>query len=264
MINPYVFRRIGALVMMGFVPALFWMIGITFFGFVYAIGFFILAVLVCFIFSTLLLKNPFTSMLEGKGILCFDFNSTGVIVPFLVSVQPPFVEGFLGKMRVKDIFNRSAVHMLATPEPAKSKLVIEDNKYKFELDHETYNKARFALYHYPVLIYNRTLKTFLTKDYLSTAEKDAFAEHQALHLNLVLEDLSTKIRDFGRYIVELTRPQEGKGFVGSIWFYILIGLGLILMAVLLGPTVISTLKGSAASLGASAGSAIPSAPVTPR
>lgn len=189
--------------------------------------------------ANFLLKNPFTSLLEGQGILVIDLNSTGIIAPFICSIQDNLLVN--KARRVRDIFDRKAVHSLALPTSAKAEVKhSSDGAISFNLSKEEFNQSRFSLYQYPVLFYNSQIKSLLTKDFLSEAEKIAFAEHSILYQNRILENLSSDVKDFARYIVELTKP--AKNIFANKWVWIIIIGAFILLAFMFAPAIIGAVK----------------------
>ncbi len=254
MLNLFTVRKYAAILLSGFISVILFIIGDMYYGFLYALGFLAIALVLSVLLGNVLLKNPFTSMLEGKGILAFNFDSTGIIKPFIVALQPPFIKGKLGGNTVIDVFDRATVWNLTPPvendTPAK---FTEDKKIKIELSEKEYNKARFGLFHYPVIIYNEQIKSLLTKDFFSDSEKDAFAEHGVLYLNRKLEELTSVVRDFGRYVVELTKPKSS--FFQSKWaIWLVIAVFAIILA-MFAPYIWNAIKGGLGSTASAIGQA---------
>jgi hypothetical protein len=209
--NVFTLKKYGTLILAGFLPTISFTIGMVFYGLWMAIGLFMIGTAAGLIVGRILLRNPFTDMLEGKGLLIFNLDSTGIIRPFIVTLNQPYVSGALNKTeQVNDVYDRSAVLSLAPPVK-EGEAVIQGDKIKIELDQGEFNRSRYGMFHYPVLLYNAQVKSCITKDFLSDQEKTSFAEHGVLYLNRKLEELTSVVRDFGRYVVELTKPKE------SIW-----------------------------------------------
>lgn len=251
MINIYKVKKWGAFITSGLLPVLFFVIGAQFYGFLAGVAAMVLGLLFGVLIGMFLVKNPFTDMLEGKGLLALDVNSTGVITPFIVNIvsnQVRFIDPKT-KEEIDEPFDREAVHMLNVPKALKSsKVVVADNKFYMKLDQDEFNSGRFSLFQYPVLFYNSLLKTILTKEMLSDNEKTAFAEHSILHLNHQVRDLSRHIRDFGRAVVETLKP--AKSLTAQWWFWLIIGVVVIMLIVLLAPLVsdaIANFGGNAAA-----------------
>jgi hypothetical protein len=241
MINSFKVRKWVAVLL----PSLFatsgYVIGVMSYGMLGGIVAWASITLLLSIISILLLKNPFSAMLEGKGILALNLDSTGIIKPFIVNVDSPYIKGKLGKHEVSDVFDREAVFQLATPLKAKDNLEqLDDGTIVIRIPPTIYNKGRFSLFHYPVIIYNEQLKTVITKDFLSTGEKEAFAEHGILYLNRKMEELSSAIRDFGRHIIDTLKP---KGAMGGKMTMIIIIIILVILGALFAPSIIDAIKG---------------------
>lgn len=227
MINTFIFKRITALAVSGFLTTTLFFIAGQYYGLFWGIAFFLVGLLLSVVLGSIILLNPFTRMLEGKGVLAINIDSTGILRPFIVSLQSPYIKGKLNKRPINDVWDRETVMQMAAPKKAAAKAIpTEDGGIKIELNELEYNKARFALFHWPVLIYNEQVGSVLTKDFLSTQERDTFAEHGVLFLNRKVEELTHIIRDFGRYVVELTKPKsewyKNPWLIGFIIFLIIV------------------------------------------
>lgn len=115
LLNPFVMRRTIATVLCPVIACVLFFVGLIYYQLIGAIFFMFVALLLCYFLGRVLLLNPFTAMLEGKGILVLNIDSTGVIRPFIVSVMSPFIQGKLNGRQVKDAFDRSAVFHMAAP-----------------------------------------------------------------------------------------------------------------------------------------------------
>lgn len=267
--NVFVAKRWGSFALLSVAPACVLVLVSVFYGIWIGLGFFFAVILICWLLATVLLKNPFTAMLEGKGILVIDINSTGVLTPFIVRLKNPYVSGRLKGESVKDVYDRDAVYQLDEPrKPEKFETIEADLKADgtliITLSKDRFNRSRFQLFQYPVLFYNSQIKGMLTKDYLSEQEKESFSEHLLLNLNRKLEDLESQMRDFARYVVETTRPKAG-GLLQKYWWVIviLVVIGIGIMAYVFGkPLLLGMIKGGTQAANSGAG-ATPSAPVVP-
>jgi len=244
MFNAFVMKKYAVLLALPSIVATAVVLGGMYYGLFGALGFLVGGLLIAVVGGIFLLKNPFSDMLEGKGILVFDINSTGIIRPFIVKVLPPYIKGKVGSVLVEDVYDRQAVFHLAKPEKAGSVDQARDGGITININEEELNRGRFGLFHYPVLLYNSQLGSIVTKDFFSDQEKSVFAEHITLHLNRKLEDLDMHLRDFGRYVVELLKP-KGEGFLAGKWMWIIIIGGVIIMAVIFGPSIIEAVRGAA-------------------
>jgi len=238
MLNPFKIKKWGALSLMGFMPAVTFAIMALYYGYWGGLISMFVVLLVVMPLCNLMLKNPFTDMLEGKGILAFDINSTGIIKPFIVALDPPYLHGQVNKREVKDVYDRENTFSLQTPVNfIKSKLKGQKRKdggvkmpQLKDLDAEAYNYAKFGLNHYPVLIFNSAIDSFMTKQTLSSLEKDTFAEQTIIFLNKRVENLTSHIVNFGRAVVEEFNPGWGNILRNPlVWVGIIILIGLLVV-----------------------------------
>lgn len=240
--NPFVLKKYSALIVASSLSTVAFFIGVKFFSLMVGIGAFLGAMLVSVFLGTILLKTPFNVMLEGKGLLCFDMNSTGMIVPFNISLQAPYMQGEYKGQNIKDIFDRAAVFQLSPPvnnsQPLKED---KDRNVTITLDQDKFNSAKFALYQYPVLVWNDNIKSLVTKDFFSEMERDAFAEHGVLYLNKQVEELNNHLLNFGRYVVENLKPATA--WYKNKWVIIVLVIAFIIFLVLFAPAVIEQFKG---------------------
>ena len=192
-----------------------------------------------------MLKNPFTAMVEGSGLLVLDMNSTGVIQPFLCRIRLPKIFGKLHGATKIDVWDRDLTHMFGQPIKVEEKVeVLEDGSMKLpDLSREEYSKARFSLWHYPVLIWNEKLQSFLTKDALSTTEKLMFAEHSAYAQNIQLQILNDRLEKLTRTFLDALRPVLD--FLKKPWVWIVMLLVVGGLAVIFLPDIMSGMQGSA-------------------
>jgi hypothetical protein len=252
--NVFKLRKWAALLLTGLLTVISFFIGLKYYGFWLGLAAMGGGLLFSVLLSCLLLKNPFTDMLEGKGILALNIDSTGVIKPFIVSVQQPYIIGWLNKTWIKGIFDRALVFNMAVPTktktPAKLNPGCKDKGIALVLDEDEYNRARFGFFHYPVLIYNQNVQSFVTKDFLSDTEKTTFAEYLALYLNRKMEELTSAVRDFGRHVVELSKPQGS--ILQNKWFWIIMVIGMVILGIMFAPSiynaVVNTMHGAGGAL----------------
>lgn len=255
MLNVFVIKRWATLILAGFIPTISFVIGMNFYNFWIGLILLFVGIMVCMFMGSMLLKNPFTMMLEGKGLLCLNIDSTGVIKPLILKVMKPYVKGKIDNFEhVDDVYDRSTVLNLANPTKEGEikvkgedvEITAYDKEGNLKLSVDEFNASRFGLYHYPVLIYNGQIKSLVTKDFLSEKEKNTFAEHGILYLNRKLEELTGTLRDFGRYVVELTKP-KGSIFQNK-WFWIIMLVALVIMALLFAKPILSSLSGASQTL----------------
>jgi hypothetical protein len=222
--NIFNIKKIIALTVPGLITTLSFFIVFQFYGLLWACGAMILGVIVSFFLSSALIKNPFLDMLEGRGLLVLSEDSTGIIQPFIVRVNPPNAEGNIKGEMVKDAWDRNATFTLSSPVAVQNGASFDEKgNMSIQIDNKYFNRARFGLYQYPVLIYNNMLKSFVTKDYLSATEKNMLSEHFILNANRQMEQLSGYMRDFGRGIVELHKPKDKSLLSGKmVWIIVIV------------------------------------------
>ena len=265
MLNLFKLKRWAALFLAGFLPTIAFYIGMMY-GIFIAIPCFIVSAVISILIASLILKNPFTSMLEGQGLLTFHIDSTGVVRPFLMALDQPYVRSKQGNTLIEDVYDRECVLSVAPPSKCGLLETKEnaqgDKEIHIILNSNDFNKARFQMWQYPLLIYNGQLKSLVTKEFLSQNEKQAFSEHGILYLNRKMEELTSLIRDFGRYIVELSKPTTS--IFKSKWFWIVIIFVGVVIAGLFGYPIIQQLMGKTGSSAISAISNAGGAAVIPQ
>lgn len=242
MLNPFVMKKWAALILSGAVPTILWTVGSLYYGLWGGVGFFLVGLLLSVIAGSVLLSNPFTKMLEGKGVLGLLLDSTGIIKPFIWVVKSPYMFTRLGGKNVKDVFNREAVGHIAAPQNAELPAEFgEKGGLNLRLTEKELNDSRFQMFHFPCVIFNNQIGSTITKDWLSDKESTTFAEHGILYMNRQLESLNAAMLNFGRYIVELTKPSE-KWYQNKWILFLVIGLAVLLL-VMFAPAVINAVKG---------------------
>jgi hypothetical protein len=253
MFNPFKIKRNIAMLIVGAFPIITYMfiepytLPPTNLSFWWVVAGTMTSVLIFSVIAGLLLRHPFTRIVEGEGLAVFDISSTGIVQPFLISLSNNEVRGKLGKTGIKGVFDRESVYQLADPINVKAPLEIDKDTgdVTIKITNAEYHRSRFALYHRPLLLYNSQIQSLITKDYLSDKEKTTFTEYGLLYLVRKVEELSTAMLNFGRYVVEMTRPKQD--FVGSTWFWILIIGGFVVLAIMFGPSILEAIRGASDS-----------------
>lgn len=309
MVNLYKVKVYAALIISPLLTVLSFVIVAQFYGFLWGLAGMFAGIMISVLISKLMIRNAYSLMLEGHGVLVHNIDSTGIMRPFIVQVQSPYIKN--KKEDVNDVFDRNAVYHYAVPMKARKAMeLLEDGGVRLTLDKtemikvldkkslgvlelkredyrileekkkgwfglgglqtiklqlteealskvegatkqnltvielsaKEYNDARFALFHYPALIWNDQIKSMLTKDFLAGQEKEAFAEHNVLYLNRKMEELTSVIRDFGRYVVELTKPKSD--WFQNKWAWIIIAIVVIILIALFAPSIITAIKGA--------------------
>lgn len=255
----YKFKKYAIQMMLGIMPMLVFMIifiataAAVFIDplfFVIAFMASIIVIAVIIIIGNLMLRHPILSMLEGKGLLTFIYDSTGLIRSFNVMVNAPNMTGVPPgtKEPLEDTYDTDLMFRLLLPETAtmtdafmleknedgsiklgekKKVLVLPSEKDKF--DHLFSFEAR------PTFIFNSILGKFLSRDALASFEKDIVLKHNALNILKKVQETTNHFRDFGRYAGELTKPKQGFWARNSLLRWIVIGsiIALIIFVILL-------------------------------
>lgn len=240
MFNPFVIKKWTALILLPMISLVSFYATLQFKGMLWAIGALLISLLITAILGSFILKNPFSDMLEGKGILVQNMDSTGVVHTFIVAVRSPFIEGKLNDTAVKDVFDRESVYQIATPVKCGT-CQFEGEELVIRMTKKEFQKARFQFYTYPMLIWNDQIKSMMTKDMLSQMEKQAFTEHTILYLNRKIEELSAQIRDFARYVIDQLKPSSN--LLSKWWIWLLIGGVVILLGALFLPKIMASMQG---------------------
>lgn len=219
----------------------------------YSAGGWILGALIGILLFNLLTSHALTDLIEGSGILCLTFDSTGVIDPFILKVNPPLLSN--KKRGISTLFDRSMFFYLKAPQTANLYNVpplatgetpaipsanpnFED--YIIRMPKSKQNSLTFAFKQFPCLIFNKNSETFLSKDFLCSGEESAMMKHQVLYLKRKTEELTSVMRDFARYVIELTRPQKSLMSNWLFWAAIIIFVLIIgYLAITIGPSLIS-------------------------
>lgn len=241
MINPFVIKKWAALLIAGLFPTIGFAIGIRVTGnYLIGLGIMFVFLVLTVPISNLMIKNPFSSMLEGKGILAMDITSTGIIRPFVLGVDNPYIKGKLEKDVIEDVFNRNTIANIKPPKAGKP-VKMAEGKIAFELDQDEFNNARMGMLQYPVILYNSIIKSVITKEMLSDKEKNSFAEHQLIYLNNKNQELSSHIRDFGRAVVEHLRPKQS---IWSNWItWVVLGIIVFALGAMFLPLILDAIQG---------------------
>lgn len=262
MVNVFKLRKFAALLLCCFLPTILYTAGIRMYGFLIGMAMFAGGALIALLIANIMIRNPFSLMLEGSGLLVFNFDSTGILRPFITTLYPPYIKGRLGDDEVNDVYDRETVIQLAAPVKGGT-AKYDGERIRIEIDENEFNKSRFGMFQYPTLIYNAQIKSLLTKDMFSEQEKDSFAEHGVLYLNRKLEELTTILRDFGRYVVELTKPKAS--FLQSKIFIVILIVGLIILLILFAKPLIDIFVGGGQTASEAIGKVVGgNGPVVPR
>ena len=256
---PYTIKELMAFAFAAIIPSV--TMGITF-GVIKNVTIMLIAwpfsLLVSYLIMILFLRNPFTEMLKKKGMLVLDITSTGFLNFFLVKVAPPKIFGKYNGRIVEDMWDRNASIVMNLPSKSSSISYQDQNgNWNFRINNEDFQKSKMQLNQYPVLLYNSQINTFVTKEFFNDIENSSFANHPIIRLNDLAFDLSTRLRDFSRGVVDNLKAgtnifQSKAGIVVVVIFVVIIIIALIMG----GPSLIEGLKSSLGDAGGAVGTAV--------
>lgn len=232
----------------------------------------VIATIVIMLIGNRWLRHAFTSMLEGKGLLTFILDSTGVMGTFNVQVDAPKMRGAFQPKNmpaIDDTYDTDLLHRLMVPKDATMTKAItfekdEQGNFKFgePVDVLVLPKAEekyehlFMFENRPVFIFNKVMRKFLSRDALATYEKDIEIKHNALNILKKVQETDINFRNFGRYIGENIKPIK-KGFFASNY------VKYILLAAIIGTIVFILLMFVPGILNAASNVGVPSIPSPP-
>lgn len=186
-------------------------------------------------------RHPLIDLIEGKGILILTLDSTGIIHPYIAQVEPPMIKAKGKGGMIHGIFDRKGLAYLKVP--TKAKLNIDENNndkiLTLKLPKNSEHKYTFGFGSFPVFLYNRNLQEFISKDSLANLEMDASIRSMVFYLKKKTEELTSVMRDFARYVIEMSKPRPAFAFMKSIWFWVMILVVLGLLAYLFLPQLLN-------------------------
>jgi len=258
MISFYKWKRLGVFTLLGTLPVLiFIMIFLSSVEFiivdpiylVIALMASLLVAVILIIMGGRMLRHPFISMLEGKGLLSMILDSTGLVGLFNVVVDAPRMKGIFpvkGVEEVEDTYNTDLMHRLFVPRDAKLTKAVSfkhDDNGNVVVDRyvdvlvlptgdEKYDHL-FSLENRPTFIYNKVIGKFMSRDGLAKFEKDLMLKHNALNILRKVQEIDVNFRNFARYTGELLKPEKKGIFANPIIKYILIGLVVLMIIVIM-------------------------------
>lgn len=225
MFNEFVIKKFIAYCLASCVPLIAYMLVWGSYDFLTSFSVVIGTIVIGYFVMAYLLKNPFTNALEGKGLLVFDINSTGILGLFNVGVTKSGQVGgnYLGH-KIKQFFDRTTIFNLSRSvgngTAQVNKIEGEESKggIKIDIDSKEYAKARMGLQHLPVLLYNSQTKTFLTKEWISEDIEKKLHENVLIQTKNDIVDLEMQIKDFNRtFLDKLFLSMQNSGLMWVVW-----------------------------------------------
>jgi len=255
MMNMFKVKKWGGFILCGMLPIILFMLGTGMSSFIYGVIFMFVGIIASSVLASRLMRHAFTDMLEGSGLCTFTLDSTGIIQPFITTLAAPFIHGTLKGKEVDGVYNRDMVAYI-TP-PVKSKMIKipaefwKDKKERTVLimpSEKEKSDYLFSMNQWPCFLFNKNTDSYLSKDELSTFEKDLFTKNNSLFILKKTQQLSSDIRDFARYIVEHAKPKKG-GILENKKMLITIVLIIVffIFALLFGPAIYNTITGAASN-----------------
>jgi len=229
MINPYKIKELTGLIIPQFLTVIVTLIVTIMYGLMMGSIFAMLSMVVGYVVGKAIIKNPFSTMLKGEGLLTIPLDSTGVLKPFICTYKKGFLENI--EKGIKAPFDRAVVHNFNPPENKSDSDIVRDkdtDDLYMKISKDKFNASRFSMNQYPVLLWNDQIQSFITKDWLSEKESKTFSRHQIIHANKMVQELVRDIRNFGRYIADNATKRFANIFANPIMQYaiwiIIIGL----------------------------------------
>lgn len=245
MFNPYVMKKYLAFGLISLFTYIFYAIGTAKYGLLMGFVIMFFGVILSIILANILIKNPFSQLIEGRGILTVDMTSTGILRLFISGIDGSYIKGRIGKKDIDDSFDRDAVLQLTQPTQTQNKAIrTEKGEVIIYLTEDDYNKSRFQLFQYPTILYNSIIDSTLTKDMLSDNEKSTFANHQILNVTKKIQDLEKASLNMGRSVVDLTRPFQS--WYENKWVMIIVFVMIAVVIIMFLPKILQTIGGGGA------------------
>lgn len=241
MINVVKLKNYGSYFFVGFLPLFtFVSLAVSNIDFLFNTIISIIVIFISIIIARRLSYHKMRDMIEGNGFLVFDISSKGVIKPYIAVLKEPYVS--IKESGISSLFQREQIFSMELPK--KSEVEIIENGGKTKIVMEVPSKEKYFSFEqfYPVFLINSQTKTFYDKSSLGEFEEKYLTRYNLNYIKLKVEELSSILRDFARYVVELSKPTS---ILKSKWLYILLISGLILILLLaFFPQIINIIGGS--------------------
>lgn len=219
---------------------------------------FFIALVVGFIGNIVTSQNPWVQAIEGRNMLCFDINSSGIVKLFSVIIQVPDIKLKTNKGSEMRIYDRMISFVLKTPE---GKMLVKENEDEdtlvFNMPRKDFQKSLFKSGYLNFLIYNSQTGMFLTKEFLAKSEKELMIEYVTLNEWKELKELNKIMRDFTRQTMDTINNTLG-GILESPIFKV---VALIFVALVVGFIGIALLDLLGIDIFGTVGGMIPASPI---
>jgi hypothetical protein len=215
--------------------------------------------------GVILMKHPFTDILEGKGMLAIDFNSTGIIRTFTVNIDRNMLSGKLGNKVVNAQYLRENIKYFQQPVVVDDKDCIgynEKGDIVITLPIEKYLQTKFRFESVPTFLYNSITQTPITKEWFSGKEKEVYTENNLSYLHRIIEELNVNTHNAVRYVMEMLRPKSDFLKKNLVWIIIIIAV--LILGAMFAPKLLSLIQGKGSEAVSSTTGTPVTPPVTPR
>lgn len=186
----------------------------------------IFSVFVLMIFAFKATESPFLKMWEGSEFGAMTLDDTGKIDFFTVKYVSGNLIGMLHGQEIMERFNRKFFFYINSVF-GRGKLKEEDNKLVLTLEKKDYNKSQFKT-EFPILIWNKRLNTFITKEYLHDKDNKELIIALGRNYYAELQKFNQTASAITRFIVDLL----GKKILGQnswiFWLLILLIGGILI------------------------------------
>lgn len=169
--------------------------------------------------------TPFTRMFEGRTFGCITIDSRGQIDFFDVQLQKDsFIGSFMGKI-ISVPFNQNFFFRISSFF-GKGKLIEGPEKYTLTLEKKNINFNLFRTT-YPILIWDKQLNTFITKEWLHEREKKDMLFALGYSIKTDIQEYNKAASSITRAIINLIGSKlQQQGWI--FWLIILLVVGALL------------------------------------
>lgn len=177
------------------------------------------------LFGRKLSHHPFRDLIENTGVLMLTIDSRGLIRPYILEIHGRYLNEKNGE--TKGLFDRDLV--VSFVQPKKIKVKVKDKTAEIDLN-DTERVFSFEGF-YPTFIYNEVTNTFLDKKTLNEFEMKYLTRYNLNYLKTKIEELGSVLRDFARYVVELSKPKPKFWETKKFFVFLAILIAIILLVI---------------------------------
>lgn len=272
-LNQNLLKKYFTLFIIGLIPTT------VFFGFqlfypkefLIATAAFVLTAVVMVFIGSSVITDPYRTMVEGGGYLALTFGSNGIFEPFNLRTDGRVMKGLIkGMGNIKTVFDRSLLNYLAEPregEIGQIEVPMKSGKTEtyvlLALQKKKATSALFRQDQQGFFIYNKKLKTFITKEFLSEKENYLYTHNAAIQLLISLEEFATTLDRYSIHVMELLGRNLAKH-----WKWLAIALIIILIGgaiIIFWPDIMHLLGGAGNAISKTTSAVVPGGiPINPK